>query len=51
MRFSELDMPHFKPEKLRVNLRLCINRLKLLEKKKCENLSYGIDPEQRATLC
>lgn len=29
-------MPSFKPEKLRVNLRLCINRLKLLEKKKTE---------------
>lgn len=29
-------MPNFKPEKLRVNLRLCINRLKLLEKKKSE---------------
>lgn len=29
-------MPNFKPEKLRVNLRLCINRLKLLEKKKTE---------------
>ena len=27
-------MPHFKTEKLRVNLRLAINRLKLLEKKK-----------------
>lgn len=27
-------MPHFKSEKLRVNLRLAINRLKLLEKKK-----------------
>lgn len=27
-------MPSFKSEKLRVNLRLCINRLKLLEKKK-----------------
>lgn len=29
-------MPSFKPEKLRVNLRLTINRLKLLEKKKSE---------------
>lgn len=29
-------MPNFKAEKLRVNLRLCINRLKLLEKKKSE---------------
>ena len=31
-------MPNFKSEKLRVNLRLCINRLKLLEKKKSEFL-------------
>ena len=29
-------MPVFKSDKLRVNLRLCINRLKLLEKKKSE---------------
>ena len=29
-------MPSFKPDKLRVNLKLCINRLKLLEKKKGE---------------
>ena len=29
-------MPAFKAEKMRVNLRLCINRLKLLEKKKSE---------------
>jgi vacuolar protein sorting-associated protein IST1 len=29
-------MPAFKAEKMRVNLRLCINRLKLLEKKKTE---------------
>ena len=29
-------MPSFKAEKLRVNLRLSINRLKLLEKKKSE---------------
>ena len=29
-------MPAFKPDKLRVNLKLCINRLKLLEKKKSE---------------
>lgn len=29
-------MPAFKAEKLRVNLRLAINRLKLLEKKKSE---------------
>lgn len=29
-------MPVFKSDKLRVNLRLCINRLKLLEKKKTE---------------
>ena len=29
-------MPRYKGEKLRVNLRLCINRLKLLEKKKSE---------------
>lgn len=32
-------MPNFKSEKLRVNLRLCINRLKLLEKKKSACLS------------
>jgi len=32
-------MPSFKPEKLRVNLRLTINRLKLLEKKKSEFLA------------
>lgn len=31
-------MPSFKPEKLRVNLRLSINRLKLLEKKKSKLL-------------
>ena len=31
-------MPSFKPEKLRVNLRLSINRLKLLEKKKSKYL-------------
>ena len=29
-------MPHFKPDKLKINLRLSINRLKLLEKKKSE---------------
>jgi len=29
-------MPSFKPDKLRVNLRLSINRLKLLEKKKSQ---------------
>ena len=31
-------MPAFRSEKLRVNLRLSINRLKLLEKKKSEVL-------------
>lgn len=36
-------MPNFKSEKLRVNLRLCINRLKLLEKKKSESVGYYLD--------
>ena len=36
-------MPAFKGEKCRVNLRLCINRLKLLEKKKSE-LTLFITP-------
>ena len=35
-------MPSFKPEKLRVNLRLTINRLKLLEKKKSEFVLKGV---------
>lgn len=33
------DMPAFNGEKLRVNLRLSVNRLKLLEKKKSESES------------
>lgn len=36
VRNKSLKMPAFKAEKLRVNLRLTINRLKLLEKKKSE---------------
>jgi hypothetical protein len=43
LHFSDRDgererekMPSFRAEKLRVNLRLSINRLKLLEKKKTE---------------
>ena len=36
-------MPHFKAEKLRVNLKLCINRLKLLEKKKSRFSLAGVD--------
>ena len=41
-RFIEQRMPNFKAEKLRVNLRLCINRLKLLEKKKSESHSLSL---------
>lgn len=35
-------MPSFKADKLRVNLKLCINRLKLLEKKKGELTSFPL---------
>ena len=35
-------MPVFKSDKLRVNLRLCINRLKLLEKKKSEFINSEV---------
>ena len=50
-------MPSFKAEKLRVNLKLCMNRFKLLEKKKSKGVknfvaiqlaSYAISPAETA---
>lgn len=42
-------MPSFKAEKLRVNLRLSINRLKLLEKKKSKSITMFTSAVSRAT--
>ena len=43
-------MPSFKSEKLRVNLRLSISRLKLLEKKKSEYCMYCMELCSRGTV-